>query len=156
MTPHRIILLVTGSRTLDATEAEVVEELNRMATEHGLDDVAEVVVYHGACPHQRKGVSVDAVADGWARSRGWTAKPYPVTHGDWQRYGRRAGPRRNTRMVTDIMARPDVLIGKARPVCFALPNGRSRGTRDCMKRAAKVMHVAESMCWGPARQRRLF
>ena len=156
MTPHRIILLVTGSRALDATEAEVIAELDRMATYHGLDAVAEVIVYHGACPHQREGVSVDAVADAWARGRGWEVKPYPVTHGDWQRYGRRAGPRRNQRMVDDIMERDDVLSGEARPVCFALPNVRSRGTRDCMKRAAKVMHVAESTRWGPARQRRLF
>lgn len=156
MTPHRIILLITGSRALDATEIEVVEELNRMASEHGLVDLAEVIVYHGACPHPKGGVSVDAVADVWAQARGWEAKPRPVTTRMWVRQGRRAGPRRNKRMVADIMARPDVLSGEARPMCFALPASHSPGTRDCMKRAAKVMHVAESTRWGGAAQGRLF
>jgi hypothetical protein len=61
----------------------------------------------------------DSIADAWARARGVNVHPVPA---DWQKYGRRAGPKRNQNMLGQC---PDLVI--------ALPGGR--GTADMVRRA---------------------
>lgn len=67
---------------------------------------------------------VDTLVSEWAKTQGFTVKPYPIDNaidGPWPA----AGCRRNERMLND--ARPDALV--------AFPGGT--GTADCTKRAKK-------------------
>jgi hypothetical protein len=107
-----------------------------------------LIVVHGDCPdgRPRRGPGFDFIADRWARSPVIAARhprytiiaePHPA---DWDRACdpacrhrprrrgepcRSAGPLRNQHMV-DLGA----------DLCVAAPLGGSRGTRDCMARAA--------------------
>lgn len=68
----------------------------------------------------------DYIVDYLARARGAVVDPHPA---DWKLLGKQAGPVRNQEMVD---------LSKLDPidVCLAWPLGVSRGTRDCMRRAA--------------------
>ncbi|WWT39736.1 hypothetical protein [Microcystis phage Mwe-JY05] len=118
-------ILVTGSR--DWTDPVPVRDaLERAVTEfstvgqpvlvhgaaRGLDRLAEQLWRKLADDLRALYDGVDVLAD---------PEPHPAL---WARYGRRAGPYRNQRMV-DAGA----------VVCLAFPIGLSSGTRDCMARA---------------------
>ena len=107
-------IIVTGSRDWDDTLAieSALTAFYRPAVRRGR--LFEVV--HGACP-----TGADAIAEEWVQSTGWTVSwDYPA---DWSRYGRAAGPKRNTHMVEENLD-ADYVLG--------FPLGESRGTRGCM------------------------
>jgi hypothetical protein len=109
-------VLVTGSRhwaDAGAVEAALVAAWHE-ALQAGFDGI---VVVHGGCP-----TGADRLAWEWA-SR--VDVPVEVWLADWAAHGRAAGPRRNAAMVA---SRPHVVV--------AFPLGVSRGTRDCIDRAA--------------------
>lgn len=112
--PHRI--LVTGSRQCTEEQAAVVREHLRGAL---LSRRPPAVVVHGQCPSG----GVDLVAHRFAE---WFLGAEPEPHpADWKALGRAAGPRRNQAMV-DLGA----------SVCLAFPAKGSRGTWDCIRKAA--------------------
>ena len=81
-------LLVTGSRTWDdiATIGQVLAVILGRHPEG-------IVLVHGACPR-----GADAIAAAYAvRTPGYQIEAHP---GDWHRYGRAAGHRRNAEMIT--------------------------------------------------------
>jgi len=87
-------IIITGTRhATDADRALVwhlldgVREDARAALGHRLAPITRVM--HGA------GLGVDQLADEWAHARGLPRDPHPA---DWRRYGRPAGPIRNTAM----------------------------------------------------------
>lgn len=67
---------------------------------------------------------VDAYAFKWALEHGVMVTRYAA---DWDTHGRAAGPIRNQEMVD---TKPDLVIG--------FPQGPSKGTRDCLRRAAGI------------------
>jgi hypothetical protein len=76
-------IIVCGSRYF-ANKAGVYAFLD------GLEGVAEVV--HGGA------TGADQFAKEWADERGLPTQVFPVTPGEWRKWGRPAGPRRNARM----------------------------------------------------------
>lgn len=62
----------------------------------------EVILIHGAAD------GLDTLASKIATRIGWTPKPYPILKEDWKTKGKRAGPERNTLMLTD--SKPHVLL----------------------------------------------
>lgn len=80
--------------------------------EYHIEPVALVI--HGAAP------GADSLAKEWADLRGIAENGYPA---DWTRFGRKAGPIRNQRMLDQ--GKPDIVI--------AFPGGR--GTADMVRRA---------------------
>jgi hypothetical protein len=74
---------------------------------------------------------VDRLAELWATEHGVTFKEYPA---NWQEYGRKAGPIRNT------------IISKECHILVAFPSKYSRGTYDVIgkaRRNKKVVYVFE-------------
>lgn len=84
------------------------------------------VVVHGAAR------GADTLAGLWAASKSLKEKPYPA---DWNRYGKRAGPIRNLRMLDD---NPDIEL------VVAFPGGA--GTENMIAlaeaRGIKILRVA--------------
>lgn len=105
--PTRAVI-VTGSRNW-ADRARVWEALTEAQP--------SIVVQGGAT-----GADFDAVQ--WAKMHG---VPYLTVPPRWREEGRSAGPLRNIRML-QMFPRAHVL---------AFPEGKSRGTRHCMREAAK-------------------
>lgn len=80
-----------------------------------------LAVRHGAAR------GADALADEWARSRGYVVQPYPA---DWDRHGKAAGPIRNREM----LAACDPAVPSLRVVCVvAFPGGS--GTADMIRQS---------------------
>lgn len=81
-------------------------------------------IAHGACP-----TGADEIVDTVAQDMGFDVVRYPA---DWDRYGKRAGPIRNSHMVT--LEHPSI--------CLAfIPQGvLCRGTNDCIRKCARL-HV---------------
>ena len=71
-------------------------------------------ICHGACD------GTDLLVAQWALLQGIDCRAYPA---DWDKWGRSAGPRRNSEMLTE--EKPDAVI--------AFPGGS--GTRDLVRRA---------------------
>jgi hypothetical protein len=69
----------------------------------------------------------DTLARLSAEAMGIEVKPFPA---DWQKYGRAAGPIRNSQMLKE--GNPDVVVG------FHLDIDKSKGTRDMLIRAKKA------------------
>lgn len=117
--PYRI--LVTGARDWPDEYAGFVyrkiEPYVRLARAVKRD----VIIVHGDNPE-----GIDALADTYAMTQGEGVLPerHPA---DWMGHGVSAGPRRNTEMV-DLGAN----------VCLAFPTPQSRGTIDCLTKAAKA------------------
>ena len=109
-------LLVTGSRTWTDHEA-IRAELSRAWKQLGKHP--GTVLVHGACP-----TGADKIADEVWHEWGMPVEPHPA---DWGRYGRRAGPIRNTLMVR---AGADHVL--------AFPVGHSPGTRGCIRTARQA------------------
>jgi SLOG family YspA-like protein len=104
-------ILVTGSR--DWTDVKTIAAVLFFEVEAHPDSQLVVGDATGA----------DALArDWWVRVRG--AEP-EVHYADWKRLGKAAGPARN-----------QVMVDSSVDVCHAFPLPNSRGTFDCMRRAA--------------------
>ncbi len=118
-----ITVLVCGGRAI--TGAVKASLLQCLDTVHSKTPIAKVV--HGACPNPNEAYrySADLVGQYWALGNGVEVVGYPA---DWQRYGRSAGPKRNTQMLD--MERIDLVV--------AAPGGT--GTAD-MCRQAKARGV---------------
>ncbi len=115
--PFRI--LVTGSRHCTEDQARFVRLRLKYASGEARMAGRPVIIRHGKCPHG----GVDKVAHDWAeKTLGVTAEPMPA---DWDTHGRAAGPIRNGEMVA---------LGAE--ICEAFPAPDSRGTWDCIRKAA--------------------
>jgi hypothetical protein len=113
---NRTRIIVTGSRALD--DRDLVWDALALARW----ELGPLVVVHGAA------TGADTLAAQWVRQHpdlGCIAEPHPAK---WKELGRAAGPIRNQQMV-DAGA----------VLCLAWPLHNSRGTRDCMARAAKAL-----------------
>ncbi len=112
-----IVLVVTGSRFL-ADPGPVASVLS----EHvGL----KVILYHGDCPS-----GADFHAHDFAVAHNWKVRRHPAR---WQRLGMDAGFIRNEEML--ISAIQEARATGCKMACLAFPGPRSRGTRDCMRKA---------------------
>lgn len=110
-----VVMLVTGARSWDYPGM-----IRKVLLHHGPG-----LVRHGAAR------GVDLIADRFVRNQmqsheGWDVDPHPVSDEQWAR-SKWAGNARNQRMV-DARPRPTV--------CLAFPGPESRGTYDCIVRAA--------------------
>ena len=110
-------LIVAGCRTI-TDEAVVAEAIERWVADHG--EPTEVV--HG----DAKGV--DRLAGQWAHRNKVPGVKFPA---DWNRFGRRAGPVRNSLMA----GYADALL--------AIWDGKSRGTANMIRQAKERGLVVE-------------
>jgi hypothetical protein len=123
MKPYRI--LVTGSREVTKAQAAYVENVLYVAVSAPLMRGQGVVIVEGRCPRG----GVDRVAQRFAeQTRGCTNEGHPA---DWDGRGKAAGMIRNSEMVA-----------AGADVCLAFPAAGSRGTWDCLRKAAEAgIHV---------------
>lgn len=116
-------LLVTGGRNYakrdEAAQQRAAAALDAIHEQHGVT----LVMQGGA-------TGADAIARAWAKVRNIASVTYEA---DWDRYGGRAGPMRNERMLN--LGRPQLVV--------AFPGGR--GTADMVARAkaagVKILYV---------------
>lgn len=116
MTEFRI--LVTGSRLWTDRIVIALGLAEAAASLLAEDESRSLVVVHGGAR------GADSLAAQAAPLMHMTAEAWPA---NWARHGRGAGPKRNQAMVD-----------RGADLCLAFPIGPSRGTRDCMARAAKA------------------
>lgn len=90
--------------------------LQRLMARYGPD----LVIVHGGA------AGVDDAFDLAAKGLGLAVEPHPVTDQEWDRLGKSAGPRRNTKMVA-LGADLCIAVHKFIP--------GSKGTRDCATKA---------------------
>ncbi|WP_081343398.1 SLOG family protein [Mycobacteroides chelonae] len=107
-------ILITGSRRW-TDRAAIETALRSAAAGHS---PREVTVVHGECPYGGADIIAAAIAD----RLGFVVEPHPAA---WKVHGKAAGPMRNQEMV-DLGAH----------LCLAFPDAESRGTWDCVRRAA--------------------
>ncbi len=115
------VVLVTGSRELYSYEPVWIAlyDQYKIAYREG----KRLMVRHGDCP-----MGADSFARLWCKAM----QPAVIEQrrpADWERYGKPAGPKRNTEMVYEDPM-PDV--------CLAFPRGEARGTRHCTGEARKA------------------
>lgn len=91
MTPPDYRILVTASRTW--TDTTVMNEQLQAAFQEARRQGRRPVVVHGDAS------GGDKMADTLARLAGEKRDPHPVLPGDWERFGKTAGFRRNAVMV---------------------------------------------------------
>ena len=77
----------------------------------------EVTIVHGNCR------GADKIAGSIGKKLGFNIEPHPA---DWKKYGKSAGPIRNTEMVNSNI---DLVL--------AFPVGNSKGTKDCLEKARR-------------------
>lgn len=109
-----IRILITGSR--DWSDFEAVKRAINDATADF--QPWDIVIIHGNCP-----TGADKIADEYGKQQGFSIESYPA---DWSK-GRKAGPLRNQQMVD-----------RGADICLAFPQGKSYGTRGCMKMAERA------------------
>ena len=110
-----IRLAVVGSRNYSQEfEEYIFEKLDLFLDSHPRGSI-EVIISGGA-----KGA--DSIARKWANERGFELVEY---HANWGKYGRSAGPRRNTLIVNDCTH------------LVAFPLTGSRGTWDSVRKAQR-------------------
>ena len=124
-------VIVTGERDWDDVKA-VCDALDQEYRRWMLSQCGEFTVVHGACfpekaasTGRRPPVSVDWIADVWARDRGLEPESHPA---DWSAHGASAGPRRNRAMAA-----------RGASVCLAFWSGKIErsGTLNAMSECAK-------------------
>jgi hypothetical protein len=101
-------VLITGSRSWTDRE-KIRAELEALPS--------DATIVHGHCKS-----GADAIADAIAHELRLKVERHPA---DWNKYGKSAGPIRNTEMVN---TKPDLCIA------FRMP-GVSNGTDDCVRKA---------------------
>lgn len=106
-------VLVTGSRNLKDRE-KVYGVLNTVWQHRGQPDI-----FVGDCP-----TGADKYARDYAEMHGIGLVVFKA---DWNAHGKAAGPKRNQELVD---SEPDLVL--------AFPQGESRGTNDCIRRAKKA------------------
>lgn len=109
------VVLVCGSRAPDFSEETVWEILDNLQEQYGFE-----TLIHGDAPGDE---NVDKWAGRWGDERGLIVHPRPA---NWRKYGKRAGPIRNGRMLAEF--RPDLVV--------AFPG--DKGTADMVKKAKKA------------------
>ena len=105
-------ILVTGSRDW-RDWATVAKALKDASSE------LRTVVVSGACP-----TGADMIAERYAEDRGWTIERHPA---DWDKYGKKAGPIRNSQMVA---------LGA--DVCLAFIRNESKGATHTSRIAGQA------------------
>jgi len=131
-----LYLLVTGSRNWD-DEAFIWAQLTRLYILHG-----GIQIHHGDCPEG----GADQIADEWGNAfNAVTPKVSVVKHPmDRRRFGKKAGPIRNSEMVVHIAD----LMSQGRSVaCHGFNRDRSRGTSDCTRKAMRAGIPTVSHAW---------
>jgi hypothetical protein len=113
-------VLITGSRNWEGVWAEarlrgVLDRVERLSVHL----VSPLVIVHGGCP-----TGADAIADRWARRRDYEPE---VNEAEWIKWGRSAGPARNT-----------LMVNKGADMCIGFLRDSSRGTLDCIEKARGV------------------
>jgi hypothetical protein len=125
----RMRVLVTGSRDYDSKE-DVYHVLDALHREQPI-----TLLIHGAAR------GADTLCAEWAKDKGVKTDPYPILQADWDRFGNKAGPIRNTKMLNSM---PDL--------CVAFNLGTS-GTTDMMRKAhdfgIKVVDVLKKIVIHP-------
>lgn len=113
-------VIVTGSR--DWPDARLIRE--QLAEMLARTD-GTLTVVHGACPTGADRIAAEWVAGFHSVSvgPGWVVTEEPHA-ADWDQYGAKAGPIRNSRMVA-----------AGADVCLAFIKGRSKGATHCARRA---------------------
>lgn len=112
--------IICGSRSFSAG----IDIIKRAVAASGFEkDITEVV------SGDAKGI--DYLGACWAKSRGIPVKHFPISKEDWAEQGKRAGPRRNLKMIEYANATGDGL-------CIAIFDGKSKGTRHCFTAAKKA------------------
>lgn len=114
-------ILVTGSRHCTDEQVAIVQAQVQDVVLHEWSTYGHrpVVIVHGQCPYG----GVDLAAHQWAdRTDGVNAEAVPA---DWDLHGKAAGPIRNAEMVH-----------RGADICVAFPVPGSRGTWDCVRKAA--------------------
>lgn len=119
MSFNDIVIIVTGSRKW--TRQDRVWLI--------LDSYMPRTVVEGNCP-----TGADLHARQWCSRVGLHPKSYTA---EWNRYGNKAGPIRNGRMLRDWMHFPDVRV-----IAFPTPDGS--GTQDCVKQARALGIAVEN------------
>lgn len=92
----------------------------REKMDHLTGSLKKVVVLSGACPN-----GADKLGEQWAYDRWHSVERYLA---DWDKWGKSAGPRRNTEML-DALGEGGVVV--------AFWDGESRGTMDTLWKARK-------------------
>lgn len=103
-------ILVCGGRDY-TDEAAGFKALDALHAKRGI-----TLIIEGECPYG----GADLIAKRWGESRGVRVLPF---HAEWKKYGRAAGPKRNSRMLEE--GRPDGVV--------AFPGGY--GTADMASKA---------------------
>lgn len=112
-------LLVTGSRDCTPQQKVFVGDVLDRTCAPFLAAGILVVVVEGRCPRG----GVDLVAQHWAeQTPGAEDEGHPA---DWDIFGKAAGRRRNS-----------VMVSRGAKLCVAFPVPTSRGTWDCVRKAA--------------------
>ena len=124
--PYRII--VTGSR--EWHDEDAVKAALRPWWRGG-----HTTLVHGDChiynrrTRRYEPAGADAIADRLWRQAGGTVEPWPVKPEDWKRFGKSAGPRRNSLMVE---------AGADHVIAFVPTDREARGTLGCVDLARKA------------------
>ena len=105
-------IIITGDRNWYSTEL-ARRVLGRLVARYG----REITIVHGAAP------GVDQSFANVCEAIGLAHEPHPA---DWDRLGRKAGPVRNAEMIE---------TGAGLCLAFHRNLERSKGTRDCVRRA---------------------
>lgn len=100
-------ILITGSRDFD--NFELMRYILIFFKEK------DITLIHGDCR------GADKIAGYIGKSLGFNIEAHPA---DWNRYGKKAGPIRNTEMVDS-----------GADLVLAFPIGNSYGTKDCIRKA---------------------
>lgn len=124
-------VLICGSRTFGYSEAEVAAfeaAMQAWVAKHGRPTTIIEGCARGA----------DSMAEDWAAMQNVPVMHFPA---QWERYGKSAGPRRNTQMLVE--GKPDAVIA------FSCDLANSRGTANMVSQARK----AGVPVWVPIRQK---
>jgi len=107
-------ILVAGGRDFDDYELLMTTLLNI------IDDIIDTVeIVSGHAP------GADSLAEKFAKQFNILCKTFPA---DWDKYGKLAGPIRNSQMI-------DYISHSYNPVVVAFWDGKSKGTLDTIKKA---------------------